>query len=105
MAIREVIAQGAADHARIAAEAIAADAFANSEQRFRLAFEQSMAGTILVDPEDKVLEVNDTFCQMIGRNRDEIVAKRSELFTHPEDRSISDKAHRRLTSGELEIGR
>jgi diguanylate cyclase (GGDEF)-like protein/PAS domain S-box-containing protein len=102
MAIREVIAQGAADHARIAAEAIAADAFANSEQRFRLAFEQSMAGTILVDLEDKVLEVNDAFCQMIGRNRDEIVAKRSELFTHPEDRSISDKAHRRLTSGELD---
>ena len=102
MAIREVIAQGAADHARIAAEAIAADAFANSEQRFRLAFEQSMAGTILVDLEDRVLEVNDAFCQMIGRNRDEIVAKRSELFTHPEDRSISDKAHRRLTSGELD---
>ena len=102
MAIREIIAQGAADHARIAAEAIAADAFVSSEQRFRLAFEQSMAGTILVDLEDRVLEVNDAFCQMIGRNRDEIVAKRSELFTHPEDRSISDKAHRRLTSGELD---
>ena len=102
MAIREVIAQGAADHARIEAEAIAADAFANSEQRFRLAFEQSMAGTILLDLEDKVLEVNDAFCQMIGRNRDEIVAKCSELFTHPEDRSISDKAHHRLTSGEVD---
>ena len=95
-------AREAADHALIAAEAIAADAFVNSEQRFRLAFEQSMAGTILLDLEDKVLEVNDAFCQMIGRNRDEIVAKRSELFTHPEDRSISDKAHRRLTSGELD---
>ncbi|MGO9300532.1 MAG: diguanylate cyclase domain-containing protein [Acidimicrobiales bacterium] len=95
-------AQEAADYALIAAEAIAAGALANSEQRFRLAFEQSMAGTILVDPQDIVLEVNDAFCQMIGRNRDEIVAKRSELFTHPEDRSISDKAHRRLTSGELD---
>jgi diguanylate cyclase (GGDEF)-like protein/PAS domain S-box-containing protein len=102
MAVREDSALGAGDHARIAAEAIAADAFANSEQRFRLAFEQSMAGTILLDLEDKVLEVNDAFCQMIGRNRDEIVAKRSVLFTHPEDRSISDKAHRRLTSGELD---
>jgi diguanylate cyclase (GGDEF)-like protein/PAS domain S-box-containing protein len=61
-----------------------------------------MAGTILVDLEDRVLEVNDAFCQMIGRNRDEIVAKRSELFTHPEDRSISDEAHHRLTSGELD---
>jgi diguanylate cyclase (GGDEF)-like protein/PAS domain S-box-containing protein len=109
MAIREDIARGAADHApfeaelrAIEAELRAVDAFANSEQRFRLAFEQSMAGTILVDLEDKVLEVNDAFCQMVGRNRNEIVAKRSELFTHPEDRSISDKAHHRLTSGELD---
>src|ERR1035441_32427 len=61
-----------------------------------------MAGTILLDPDRKVLEVNDAFCQMVGRNRDEIVGKRSELFTHPEDRSISDKAHHRLTSGELD---
>src|ERR1035441_4954362 len=39
---------------------------------------------------------------MVGRNRNEIVAKCSELFTHPEDRSISDKAHHRLTSGEVD---
>jgi len=51
---------------------------------------------------DKVLEVNDAFCQMVGYNRDEIVAKRSELFTHPEDYSISEEAHRRLTSGEVD---
>lgn len=107
--IRQYIAQEAADHApfeaelrAIEAELRAVDALASSEQRFRLAFEQSMAGTILVDLEDIVLEVNDAFCQMVGRNRDEIVAKRSELFTHPEDRSISDKAHHRLTSGEVD---
>jgi diguanylate cyclase (GGDEF)-like protein/PAS domain S-box-containing protein len=109
MAIREDIARGAADHApfeaelrAIEAELRGVDAPANSEQRFRLAFEQSMAGTILLDLENKVLEVNDAFCQMVGRNRNEIVGKRSELFTHPEDRSISEEAHRRLTSGELD---
>jgi len=32
---------------------------------------------------------------MVGRNRNEVVGKRSELFTHPEDRSISEEAHRR----------
>src|ERR1039457_6375704 len=109
MAIRQYSAQGAADHApfeaalrTIEAELRAVDALANSEQRFRLAFEQSMAATILVDLEDRVLEVNDAFCQMVGRNRDEIVAKRSELFTPPEDRSISDKVPHRLTSGEVD---
>ena len=109
MAIRQDSARGAADHApfeaelrAIEAELRAVDAPANSEQRFRLAFEQSMAGTILLDLENKVLEVNDAFCQMVGRNRNEVVGKRSELFTHPEDRSISEEAHRRLTSGELD---
>jgi PAS domain S-box-containing protein len=102
MAIREYSAQGATDHARIAAEAAGVDALASSEQRFRLAFENNMAGTILLDTDRKVLEVNDAFCQMVGRNRDEIVAKRSEVFTHPEDRDISEEAHRRLASGDLD---
>jgi diguanylate cyclase (GGDEF)-like protein/PAS domain S-box-containing protein len=102
MAIREYSAQGATDHARTAAEAAVVDALANSEQGFRLAFEHNMAGTILVDADRKVLEVNDAFCQMVGRNRDEIVAKGSEAFTHPEDRDISEEAHRRLTSGEVD---
>ena len=37
-------------------------ALANSNRRLRLAFEQSTTGSILVDFENKVLEVNDTFC-------------------------------------------
>jgi diguanylate cyclase (GGDEF)-like protein/PAS domain S-box-containing protein len=93
------------EHAPIEAavvEAAVVDAPANSEQRFRLAFEQNMAGTILVGLEDKVLEVNDAFCQMVGYNRDEVVGKASEAFTHPEDRDISKEAHRRLTSGEVD---
>jgi len=28
---------------------------------------------ILVDLEDKVLAVNDSFCQMVGRNREEVI--------------------------------
>jgi len=101
--------RGAADPASfeaelhaVEAEAAVVDAPANGEQRFRLAFEQRMAGTILVDTENKVLEVNDAFCQMVGRNRDEIVGKGSEVFTHPEDLDISEEAHRRLTSGEVD---
>ncbi len=84
------------------AEGVVVDAPANSEERFRLAFEQSMAGTVLVGLDRKVLEANDAFCQMLGCNRDEVVGKRSDVFTHLEDRDISDEAHRRLTSGEVD---
>ena len=72
------------------------------EQRFRLAFENNMVGMILLDRKDKIVEVNDAFCQMLGRNREEIVAGRSEVFTHLEDRPITKEAHRRLISGEVD---
>ena len=88
----------------VAAELAAAEALANSEQRFRLAFENNMAGMIFVDLEDRILAVNDAFCQMIGRSREEIVGKDSALFTHPEDRGITEEAHRRLASGEARPG-
>ncbi|MGO8723908.1 MAG: PAS domain S-box protein, partial [Acidimicrobiales bacterium] len=91
-----------AEAAQVEAEPAHLDAPANGEQRFRLAFENNMVGTILVDPQDKVLEVNDALCEMVGYARDEIVGKDSELFTHPEDRSISYEAHLRLTSGEVD---
>ncbi len=72
------------------------------EERFRLAFENNMTGTILLDPKDKIVEVNDAFCQMLGRSREEIVAGRSEVFTQLEDRPITKEAHRRLSSGEVD---
>ncbi len=72
------------------------------EERFRLAFENNMTATILLDRKDKIVEVNDAFCEMLGRSRDEIVAGRSEVFTHLEDRPITKEAHRRLSSGEVD---
>jgi len=84
------------------AEAAVVEAPVIGEERFRLAFEQAMAGTVLVGLDRKVLEANDAFCQMLGRNRDEVVGKCSDVFTHLEDRDISEEAHRRLTSGEVD---
>jgi diguanylate cyclase (GGDEF)-like protein/PAS domain S-box-containing protein len=109
VAIRDHSAQRAAEHVRadaklhaVAAELAAAEVLAKSEQRFRLAFENNMAGMIFVDFEDRVLAVNDSLCQMIGRNRDEIIGKDSALFTYSEDRGITEEAHHRLTSGEAD---
>ncbi len=95
-------AQRPMDHARTEAEVHLVDAAANSERRFQVAFDHNMAGTVLLDHENKVVEVNDAFCQMVGRNSKEIVGKGSALFTHPEDRGISEEAHRRLCSGEVD---
>ncbi|MHB1783512.1 MAG: PAS domain-containing protein, partial [Acidimicrobiales bacterium] len=75
---------------------------AMSEQRFRLAFEHNTAPTVFLDLEDRVFAVNDSFCRLVGRKREELVGRSSASFTHPEDRHITDEAHRRLGSGEVD---
>ncbi len=75
------------------------------EQRFRLAFESNMAPMMFHDHENRVIAVNDAFCQMIGRSRDELVGLDSSAYTHPEDLGITEATHDRLTSGEVSQAR
>ncbi|MBW4077001.1 MAG: EAL domain-containing protein [Acidobacteria bacterium] len=75
------------------------------EQRFRLAFESNMAPMMFHDHENRVIAVNDAFCLMIGRTRDELVGLDSTAYTHPEDLGITEATHDRLTSGEVSQAR
>ncbi|MGD0944633.1 MAG: EAL domain-containing protein [Acidimicrobiales bacterium] len=109
VAIRDDSAQKPAEHVptraelrAIATELAGAEALANSEQRFRLAFENNMAGMIFVDGEDRVLAVNDSFCKMVGRSREEIVDKGAAPFTHPKGHRTTKEVHGRLASGEAD---
>ena len=69
------------------------------EQRFQLAFENSVAPIIFTDLEDRIVAANDAFCQMVGYSRAELIGHDSTLFTSPEDVGITEAAHRRLHSG------
>jgi PAS domain S-box-containing protein len=80
----------------------AAEELSECEQRFRLAFENNVAGMVFTDIDDKILAVNDTFCQMVGRTKEEMLGHDSTPFTHPEDLGISEEARRRVTSGETD---
>jgi diguanylate cyclase (GGDEF)-like protein/PAS domain S-box-containing protein len=107
-----VVAMIRDDRARRAAEQVrtefelhtlaTAEALSESEQRFRLAFENNVAGMVFTDFEDRILVVNDAFCLMVGRTREELLGHDSTPFTHPEDLGISEDAHRRATSGEAD---
>jgi diguanylate cyclase (GGDEF)-like protein/PAS domain S-box-containing protein len=109
VAVRDDSVQKPAEHVptraelrAIATELASAEALANSEQRFRLAFENNMAGMIFVDLEDRVLAVNDSFCKMVGRGREEIVDKGASPFTHPKGHRTTKEVHGRLASGEAD---
>jgi len=90
-----------AGQARSVEEAVAV-AVAQSEQRFRLAFEGNMAPMVFSSAQGIFLEVNESYCQMTGRTRDELVGRDSKHFTYPEDIGISEEVNRQITSGETD---
>ncbi len=92
----------AAESQSLAVEEAVAAATAQSEQRFRLAFEGNMAPMVFSSSEGMFLEVNDSFCQMSGRTRDELIGRDSKHFTYPEDIGISEEVNRNIASSETD---
>ncbi len=60
-------------------------ALRESEQRFRLLFEQAAVGIKRLDPQGRMLEVNDTLCGILGYSHDELLKLSIEDITHSED--------------------
>lgn len=75
---------------------------AQSELRFRLAFEDNMAPMIFSDFDDLTTAVNDAFCVMVGFTRDEILGRDSKQFTYPYDVGITEGTHQRLVNEDLD---
>ena len=80
----------------------ATEKLAKSGERFRLAFENSMAGTLFDDLDGRALEVNDAFCRILGVARQDLIGQDMEEFTHPDDRGKSEQARRRLIEGKAD---
>jgi diguanylate cyclase (GGDEF)-like protein/PAS domain S-box-containing protein len=89
----------AAESLSLAVETAAAEALALSEERFRLAFEGNMAPMVFSDRGGLFLAVNDAFCRMSGRTKEELIGNDSKHFTYPEDIGISEDVYRAINSG------
>ncbi len=67
-------------------ERVKADAaLRESEERLRAIFAQSAAGIALGDLTGKLLSVNDHFCRIVGRPRDELIGNRMQEITFADD--------------------
>ncbi|MFD0738496.1 PAS domain S-box protein [Lysobacter koreensis] len=63
----------------------AQEALRESEQRFRSVFEQATGGIAQVDLDGRLVLVNDRYCEIVGRSREELLTLRMQDLTHPED--------------------
>ncbi|MHB8578836.1 MAG: PAS domain S-box protein [Ignavibacteriaceae bacterium] len=68
------------------------NALRDSEERFRVAFDNALIGNSITSLEGKFLKVNRAFCEMLGYNENELVNRNMTSITHPEDvqKSIDD---------------
>jgi diguanylate cyclase (GGDEF)-like protein/PAS domain S-box-containing protein len=77
----------------------AEDALRDAEQKFRTAFDHAPIGMTLSDPDGLLLDVNRSFCVMVGRSRSQLIGTLARDLTHPDDRVLSQEADDRLRSG------
>jgi|WetSurMetagenome_2_1015567.scaffolds.fasta_scaffold02248_8 PAS domain S-box-containing protein len=74
-----------------------------SEKRFRVMFELSPAGIILIDEKGTIIEVNSSFCETLGYSRNEIIRKNIRLFASPENEEEIESNISNILSGKTMI--
>jgi len=75
---------------------------AEAEERFRLSFENNMAPMLTSDLENKLTAVNEAFCEMVGRTKEELIGFTTDGYTYPEDLGLMEQNQLRLFSGEVD---
>jgi PAS domain S-box-containing protein len=68
---------------------------------FRAIFEDAPFGIAVADAELKVVDVNDAYCEMLGRTEAEVMALRVPDYTHPEDQQRDREFMPLVLSGQL----
>ena len=84
--------------ARVTAEAVLRE----SEERFRVAFNQAAVGLAHVRPDGRWLMVNNKLCEIVGYSRSELLSMAFQDITHPEDLIVDWALGRRMTAGEID---
>jgi diguanylate cyclase (GGDEF)-like protein/PAS domain S-box-containing protein len=78
-----------------------AQALAESQARFRSAFDSAAIGIALVGPDGRWLQVNRALCELVGYSESELLATTFQAITHPDDLEADLNLVRQLLAGEI----
>ncbi len=67
------------------------------------AFARAPIGMALFNTDGQYVRVNDELCRMLGRREDELLGRRDQELTHPDDRQSDLDAAWRILRGEIDI--
>ena len=77
------------------------EALYESNARFAAAFKLASIGMALVDTEGRWLQVNHTFCEMVGYTEHELILRSFDELTYPDDRGKHGANVQQLLGGEI----
>jgi len=80
-------------------ERAAEAALRESEERFRIAFEQAPIGIALLDLKGRFVQVNDAYCKTVRRPREDLLGLDPLAITHADDIAFTRDAIELLTGG------
>ncbi|HEX2867456.1 MAG TPA: PAS domain S-box protein [Ignavibacteriales bacterium] len=72
-----------------------------SENLFRSTFEQAGAGIVHMDLEDRFMRMNEKYCEILGRPRQELMQMTLQDIVHPEDLKKDLAFRKKLLQGEI----
>jgi len=73
-----------------------------AETRLRFTFERAPVGICHTAPDGRWIDVNDSFCEILGRSRKELLNLRFQQITPPEHLEDNLQAMRRMADGEID---
>jgi len=72
-----------------------------SEERFRKMFEDGPIGMVISDSDNRLLQVNTAFCQMLGYTEAELLGMTVTDLSHPEDMSQNLELRQQMLNGDI----
>ncbi|MGE5432912.1 MAG: PAS domain S-box protein [Syntrophomonadaceae bacterium] len=72
-----------------------------SEDLFRITFEQAGSGIVHIDTEGHWVRINDKFCDIVGRTRGELLHLKPSDIVHPDDLKAELRNRGKLLEGEI----
>lgn len=74
-----------------------------NEQRLRSIFGNAAIGIVEVDSRERILEVNERACDILGYSQEELMGRTIHEITAPEDRQLSIMTNEKIRKGEKGI--
>jgi diguanylate cyclase (GGDEF)-like protein/PAS domain S-box-containing protein len=73
-----------------------------ARERFRVAFENAPVGMVISAPDGRVLQVNNSLCEITGYTHEELLSINLATITHPEEHEERNRLRGLLLNGELD---